>query len=259
MSASHDDIVELLGAYALDAVDPDEQALVEAHLIECPRCTAEVADHREVAAMLAHSGAPAPEGIWTRIVESLEEPPPAMNLPLQRTSAPPATNVVDLDERRRFRGLARWLPAGAAAAAVLVVVGLVAGLVVADDDGRSVDRAEVASPVLEDVARRVMNDPDATKVTLASDEGELAASAAIDRDGSGYLLANALPALDESQTYQLWAVSDAVVISLGVLGSSPGVVAFHVDEGVRSLVITQEVAGGVPSSSNPAVAAGDIS
>src|SRR5690606_4393398 len=80
----HDEIAELLGAYALDAVEPEEAAAVEAHLAVCPRCAAEVADHREVAAMLAHSGAPAPEGLWSRISASLEEAPPEMELRLPR-------------------------------------------------------------------------------------------------------------------------------------------------------------------------------
>src|SRR3954449_3338683 len=77
---THADIEELLGAYALDAVDGDEQEAIEVHLRECPRCRAEVADHREVAALLAHGGQPAPDGIWDRIVDSLEEAPPRLNL-----------------------------------------------------------------------------------------------------------------------------------------------------------------------------------
>jgi hypothetical protein len=255
MSGTHDDISELLGAYALDAVDPDEAALVEAHLRECPRCTAEVAEHREVAAMLAHSGAPAPEGLWTRISASLEEPPPELQLPLGGRSS---GTVVDLDERRRNR-VTRWLPAGAAAAAVLVVVGLVAGLVIAGDDDTPGDRSQVAAPALEDIARRVLDDPTARQATLAAPEGDLSASVAIDTDGSGFLLGETLPALDDDRTYQLWGVSDRVIVSLGVLGSSPGVVAFHVDEGIHTLVITEEEAGGVPSSSNPPFLAGEIS
>ena len=71
-SLSHEEIQELLGAYALDAVDGDEAELVELHLRDCPRCRAEVEDHRETAAMLAHVGAPAPAGVWNRIAEQLE-------------------------------------------------------------------------------------------------------------------------------------------------------------------------------------------
>jgi len=250
----HDDIAELLGAYALDAVDPDEAALVEGHLRTCPRCAAEVAEHREVAAMLAHTGAPAPEGIWERIVAGLEEPPPELTLPVSGRSG---DGVVDLGARRRSRVPARWVPAAAAAAVVVLVAGLLTGFALDDGSGGG-DR--IAASSLEELARGVLNDPDARKVTLATpDGGELAAPAAVDVDGSGYLLGNSLPALDPDRTYQLWGVSDRVVVSLGVLGASPGVVAFHVDEGIHTLVITEEEAGGVPSSANPPFLVGELS
>src|SRR5215212_7547374 len=109
---THADIEELLGAYALDAVDGDEQEAIEIHLRECPRCRAEVADHREVAALLAHGGQPAPDGIWDRIVDSLEEAPPRLNL------AP----VVPLTRRR---GVGMRLAAAVAAVAA-AVIGLLA-------------------------------------------------------------------------------------------------------------------------------------
>jgi len=255
MSDRHEDITDLLGAYALDAVDPEEAVLVEDHLRTCPRCAAEVAEHREVAAMLAHSGAPAPDGVWDRIVASLEEAPPALSLPVP---SPSGGAVVDLGARRR-RLSPRWLPAAAAAAAVLMVAGVFTGLALDDgDDGGS--RAQEVASSLEEVARDVLNDPDARTVTLsAPGGGELAAPAAVDVDGSGYLLGGSLPKLDPSRTYQLWGASDQVVVSLGVLGASPGVVAFHVDEGIHTLVITEEVAGGVPSSANPPFLVGELS
>lgn len=252
----HDEIADLLGAYALDAVDPDEAAAVEAHLAVCPRCAAEVADHREVAAMLAHTGAPAPEGLWTRISASLEEAPPEMDIPLVVPDRARG-GVVDLGEQRARRR-PQWMP-GAAVAAALVVVALIAGVVMSEDGDRGDRTEQIAAPALEDVARRVMNDPDATRVVLTSSEGDLEAPAAIDVDGSGYLMGGTLPALDEAQTYQLWGIRGDLVVSLGVLGSSPGVVAFRADPGVEALAITQEVAGGVVSSANPAYLVGELS
>lgn len=50
---THEEVTELLGAYALDAVDEDERALVEEHLGLCARCRAEVQAHRETATLLA--------------------------------------------------------------------------------------------------------------------------------------------------------------------------------------------------------------
>jgi anti-sigma factor RsiW len=258
---THDEIADLLGVYALDAVEPDERLAVEEHLVSCPRCAAEVAEHREVAAQLANTGAPAPEGIWARIVDSLEEAPPELDLPVARApqeAAPSAgATVTSLAERRSLR---QWLPLSAAAA-VLVVLGLLGGLLLADDDA-SRSGPELAQPSLQDVARRVLNDPDSAKVTLASPdpsgEPRLEATAAVEPDGSGYLIGTSLPALDETQTYQLWGVHEDAVVSLGVLGHSPEVVAFHLDDSITALVVTAEVAGGVPQSANDPVVAGSV-
>ncbi|WP_436792790.1 anti-sigma factor domain-containing protein [Actinospongicola halichondriae] len=257
MDDNHDEIAELLGAYALDAVDDDERVAVEAHLAECPRCAAEVADHREVAAMLAYSGAPAPEGVWSKIVDSLEEQPPALDLPGITTPSPPTSGVDELAARRERRER-RPLLLGAVAAALLVI-GLVAGVAIgANDDPASPD-SEFALDSIDAVARRVFNDPDAAKVTLSSPDGEdLSATAAVESDGSGYLLGTSLPALGADETYQLWGVLDGTVVSLGVLGHSPDVVAFHLDPATETLAVTIETAGGVPVSSNPAVLVGSV-
>src|SRR5207344_1927274 len=82
MTLSHTEIEELLGAYVCDAVDPDEAIAVEHHLQTCPKCRAEVAELREVTALLATADtpAPAPEGVWDRIASSLEEMPPPLRL-----------------------------------------------------------------------------------------------------------------------------------------------------------------------------------
>jgi len=72
---SHEELQELLGAYALDAVDADERGRVEDHLRGCARCRAEVEQHREVAAQLAYTGADAPDGLWRRIAAQLDAAP----------------------------------------------------------------------------------------------------------------------------------------------------------------------------------------
>src|SRR5688572_29566740 len=75
---NHDDITDLLGAYALDAVEPDEASEIELHLRDCPRCRAEVAEHRETAAFLAHAGADAPADLWDRIAGTIDVPAPVI-------------------------------------------------------------------------------------------------------------------------------------------------------------------------------------
>ena len=255
---NHTEIEELLGAYALDAVDDDEKAAVEAHLPTCPRCAAEVAEHREVAAQLANTGADAPEGVWARIVASLEETPPTLDIfrPQPSSTGPGSATDADVVSLADRRSLRRWLPMSAAAAA-LVVVGLVAGFLVADDD-TAPTQPEFAQPDLADVARRMLNDPGSVEVELVSSGSDVEARAVVGPDGSGYLIGTSLPALDEAQTYQLWGVREDAVISLGILGRAPDVVAFHLDDSIDALAITAEVAGGVEKSANEAVVAGEV-
>jgi anti-sigma factor RsiW len=94
----HAEIKELLGAYALDAVEPEEADEIERHLATCPRCRAEVMEHREVAGLLGYAGSDAPPGLWDRIVETLEEPPPALRLGrVLGEPSPPALDPSALD------------------------------------------------------------------------------------------------------------------------------------------------------------------
>ena len=59
-----DHVDELLGAYALDAVDDAERRRVEAYLADHPEACAEVWQMRQAASMIAHAGNPAPDGVW---------------------------------------------------------------------------------------------------------------------------------------------------------------------------------------------------
>ena len=70
---------ELLGAYALDAVDPDERLAVEDYLRINPRARAEVAEHREVAAQLAFEGSEAPPHLWSSIEGALDGSQPEVS------------------------------------------------------------------------------------------------------------------------------------------------------------------------------------
>jgi hypothetical protein len=64
---THDDVVELLGVFALDAVSGDEREIVAGHLHGCVPCREEVDQHRRVASFLAFAGGPAPLGLWNKI------------------------------------------------------------------------------------------------------------------------------------------------------------------------------------------------
>jgi hypothetical protein len=238
---AHEEIEELLGAYALHALDPDEADLVERHLEGCPRCRAEVADHREVATLLGHTGGTAPEGLWDRIASQLEEAPPPMRLGLPAES----TTVVPLTSRRRSNRVVA-AAMGAAAAVVIAVLGV--QVVQQDDRIEDLEAAMEGSSV-----------GDAGVARLVSDDGAVSVPAVLLPNGTGYLLTEDLPGLSEDRTYQLWGVTGRGVISLGLLGAEPGRVApFQAGHEVSALAVTDEAAPGVPSSKNPAVVAGEF-
>ena len=251
---SIDEIESLLGAYALDAVDPDERTLVEEHLVSCPRCRAELADHLAVAALLANPGAVAPAGVWTKIVDALDEPAPALRLSVSPVSVSPSESpaevVVPLAPRRLRGGRGRWL---ALAAAVVVILGLAAMVV---HQGQRIDgmqREVAAGNGLDAVVVDAMADPANHTMTLTSPAGkDMSATAVMTTEGTGYLLTTSLPRLGDDRTYQLWGLSGDKVISLGVLGAQPHLAAFPISEGLTGLAITEEVRGGVSASSNPA-------
>lgn len=244
----HTDIAELLGAYALDAVDDRERALVEAHLDECDECRWEVDEHLGVAAMLGDTGSAPPIALWNRIEAGIA------------TAESEGGRVVPLAPRR-----SRMVPLAAAAAAA-VLVGLVGVQTarlgstqaeLAASEGR-VQQLELAlaSGSLDAIAEQLAGDPGVTTVALGADDGSASGTVLLLPDGTGLLADHDLAPLPADRTYQLWAIQDGRVISAGLLGSDPGVVAFHIDPALlEGLVITEEVAGGVAVSEQPPLAA----
>lgn len=234
MSAEQHDLDELLGAYALDAVSDDERRAVDEYLLVNPRARQEVAEHRDVAALLAWSGTAAPDGLWDRISAQLDEPAPELRMPLA-----PVTSIDRAPKRRWLRSAGSWTLATAAAAVVAV---LVATAVISDRGDESPLAAAVAA---------AREDRDSRVASLRSADGIVVGEAIVDQDGHGYLVATSLPALPDDRTYQLWGVIGDRVISLGVLGAAPEIEPFSVDAPVSQVVITNEVAGGVVSDGNP--------
>jgi hypothetical protein len=268
---THTEIEELLGAYALDAVDADEAEAIELHLRDCPRCRAEVAEHREVAALLAHGGSAAPEGVWGRILDELEPAPPALRVTVAPETgraevAPRAAAkddavapVVSLDSRRRSVPVRAFVALSVAAALIVAVLG-----VNNIRQSQRLDRMQTAlSDVsLDRVAKNAQIDP-AVQAKLTSTDGRLSAKAVVSRDGRGYLIgASALRAAAAGRTYQLWGRVDGTVISLGTFDGRSDVVQFQLGKdrlvGVNAFMVTDEKSPGVPQSKNRPVVIGTV-
>jgi anti-sigma-K factor RskA len=228
------DMDELLGAYALDAVDIDERRRIEDYLESNPRAAAEVREHREVATMLAYTGMDAPDGLWDRIVSTIEEPAPE--------PGPELAKVLPMESPRRSTSPAasfgKWILATAAAAVIAIVA------------VSFVDRDATSDP-LQLAVEEARADRDTRIAVLTAEGSPVEIEAVVDENGRGFLVADALPQLPRDQTYQLWGVVGDDVISLGILGPNPELEPFSARVELAALAVTIEPAGGVVSDGNP--------
>jgi hypothetical protein len=278
------EIEELLGAFALDAVDAEEAEQIERYLESHPDARDEVAQYRETASMLAFAGADAPSGLWHSIVASLEEEPPRLVLPiagptgdlppLRMPEVPPRPSlaepeaaleadgvapVVAIDAMRPRRSVGMRVMAGLAAAA-LVVVALLG--VQIDRQGRQVDELTSAldRSAIESAAALAARTPGVRTAEMTSQIGGRTARIVLLPDGSGFVTESNLDRLPAGRTYQLWALvgdeDDPTAISAGVLGNSPSTVPFRFSGSAFGFAITDEARPGVVSSSQAPVVVG---
>ena len=115
---------ELLEAFALDALEPEEEQAVLDHLEDCTQCSALVADYLETAAVLASTvqAASPPEQVRTRLLESIEPTPepvirPAAAAPNSARSYPRSWSRVFTVVGRRWNRV--FMPVTALAAVAI--------------------------------------------------------------------------------------------------------------------------------------------
>ena len=245
---------ELLGAYALDAVDPDEREQVDAYLARTPAAVTEVHALQETAALLAHVGREAPDGLWSRIEGALAEDPPHLVLPTRPTVAAPA------DDRRRVLVHVAAVAAGLVVVASITVSLLLRGQM--DDQQARIDRlsSSVAHDGVARAARAAAMDPASHVASLASEDGSRRAKVVTMPDGTGFFMEHNLPELAPGRTYQLWALTgsrtDPTMVSVGVLGRRPDVTAFRTSAPPAGFMVTVEPAPGVVEPDRPAMLEG---
>lgn len=236
----------LLGAYALDALDADERARVEAYLLVNARARDEVDELRESAAALAAAqgdAGTAPPEVWNQISRAIDDETAPTYTPYD-----PRDELAARRARRSWHGV-DWAVV-AAVAATIIALALVAQVI---SLSRRIDHTpttgEKAAAAGFDRAGHVRG---ARHGALTNDNGTQVARVVVLPDGSGYLKNDGMAPLDPDHTYQLWAMSgpadDPVAVSEGVLGPSPGAASFRAAPGVNGFAITVEQAGGVPQS-----------
>jgi anti-sigma factor RsiW len=282
MTEYADEFTDLLGAYALDALEPEERERVADHVRTCPWCSAEVAAHREVAALLSSSGTVAPPGVWDRIQTELSPAAPPLRMsftpagevdPLVSTSGlgvpGPAGQPDEIGEGHRRDGSdAPVVPVGSArsfssravgaamavAASLLIVLGFVAV-----QQRNEADRARQEMAAATSVPPEGLSD---LRVKLIGSNPDVGAQAVVNSSGEGWLVTNDLPEAGTEELYQLWGVVDGSALSLGTFDSTNEVVNFHLDpkriDGVSAFAVTKEQAPGVVLSENDPIIAGEV-
>jgi anti-sigma-K factor RskA len=223
----NDDIHDLSGAYALDALDDLERARFAAHLAKCPTCQRDVAEFR---------------GAATHLGRAVAEPPP----PALRASVLSAITEVRQDRPgpapRAQRHTGRWVTLAAGIAAALVI-----GVLTTQLFSIRADRNE------QEQIADIVAAPDAAIMALDGEvgSGRMFWSPSL---GRSLLVLDGLPTLESDRDYQLWFVVAGEQIPVEVYHPDDHrIVAVTPDlpEGLEALGITEEPAGGSPAPTGP--------
>jgi hypothetical protein len=250
---SHDEAFELLAPLALDALDTDARAELEAHVESCPECQHELDGLREVATALGNTVEAPPEELWAKIASHLYDVPRG-----DEAGLPPLLAALPVAEGRRPRRVVRRTRAVlattllAAAAAILV---LAISLSSESDRVANLQQALASSTV-----HQALTTPGHRLVTLSGTEHQALATFVVLRNGTGYLVSSKMAPLPQGETYQLWGFVDGKPVSIGIMGSTPKEAAFTLASSPRpsSLAVTVEPAGGSLTPTLPMVASGAV-
>ena len=202
-----DRLHELSAAYALDALDADQEQAFEEHLAACPDCRADVLAFRETAGALAYETAGPP-------------PPPTLRDRILTQARAERSNVVPL--RRRWA-----LPAAAALAAAASVAAVAFGIWAASLHSQLGEQRAAAAEVQ----------------TLVGAEGSLL----VTPSGDAALVVRKLAPPPPGKTYEAWVIQGGTARPAGLFTASGGRTAIGLARPVPAgaiVAVTIEPAGG---------------
>jgi anti-sigma-K factor RskA len=256
---------ELSGAYALNALNPDEAAGYEAHLARSEQARIEAAELSDTAATLGNAVAPVQPSaalkasLMARLATTPQLPPvpvdvlaapvpPDVSPTAVEASAPPAPPAAaagrargpasERARRRWFRGPVGILVAAAAAVA-LFVGGAVAGQTFNADQFSQQQAAGLA---------QINSAPDSQRASATTADGHKATLVWSAKRGLSALLVDDLPALPSDRDYQLWYIGSDGPVSAGTFDSSGTGTVWRVLEGAMTagdvIGVTVEPKGG---------------
>ncbi|WP_152189071.1 anti-sigma factor [Georgenia satyanarayanai] len=236
-----DEVRELLPAWALDAVTPEEAAAVERAVAADPALAEEARALREVAALLASGASEAPpEALRAAVLDRVSRTPQDA----AGTDSEDDGVVVDL-ARVRARRRDRWL-----VAAVVLAAAAVPGVIAVQQHERATQAEEQLTTVAEALA-----EPGAQ--LLAADVAGGGRAVAVVGSGTSVFSARDLPPLTSEEVYQLWVVDDAGARSAGVLTVASGQASAELaglPAGATIAMTVEPEGGSTQPTSDPVVA-----
>ncbi len=224
---------ELAAAYALHALDPEEERRFEDLLARSPELQEEVASFRDVAAALAFEAdaPPQPPGLRERIVEQARAEQP---------------NVTPLRPR--------WAVPAAALAAVAACAAIGLGIWAATLNRDLGDERAAADSQAEIVS--VLSAGDAERVPLAGADG----SVVVVPGGDAVLVVDDLASAPADKTYQAWVIQGETPVSAGTFESAGAQTTVALAEPVPAgavVAVTIEDDGGAPQPTGQPIFATD--
>lgn len=240
MTEQDNTIRELLGAWALDAVDDIERAAVERAIANDPELAAEARELRQTVSRIAEADAQQPpEHIREAVLARIAETPQAAERRQRRTEEP--DQLTQSRRRRRWQALA-------AAAAVIIAIAIPTGIAI--DQADRADQAELQAEEAAGLAQeqseqlaQALTDPSAELVAEDLPDGSRAV--AVLGESSALFAAHGMTEL-EDQDYQLWVLDDDQAISAGVLAWEDGRLTAQLSDvpADAALAVTAEPVGG---------------
>jgi len=226
-----DDVAALISAYALGALEPDQEALAEEHIAASDDCRRAYEDALETSAALALAVADSEPsaGLRDRIVAAARAEGVA-------PAAAPAVAAAGPGWRSRLSG---FLTPSGGFAVVGVACAIVLALVAVSQHNSASsarDRQEALSALLAA--------PDSRVVSIERADGSGAVGRVIVSQGRGALVSSLKPA-PSGRTYQAWGIPDGggAPVPLPTF-SKPGVVILDDIGDYTQLAVTVEPSGG---------------
>ena len=249
---THEELRELGAAYALDALDAQERAAVERHLIDCEGCRAEIDTLREVAALLALA-TPAVDpariaALRRRVMADASHVRPIIAAREEASSFPPRRPV--------WRQASTWL------AAASLFVAVVAGAGWIEATGERAELAHALARTNDTLAARdsvlsAFLGPMVHVVSLSDGENKAPQARVFWNHTKHQFIVTAfhVPPAPSGKTYQLWAIRNGKApISMGTFDSDASGRALailpvgNISEAgyIDNCALTLEPAGGSP-------------